>query len=296
MERESLPEGGSGVTSGSVVDVSELGDGIKKSAPHYFIRDPLADERNARQREYRKKNRERLLAIERASRARNKDLKREAEYAKEWRRNNAEKYALTRKEWAEKNREKLRIKTNEYYANNKERRAAQSKMYRERDAEALKARRLANYAAKKDEINARCAQWWKDHPEKLKEKNEKYLSRRRELSKIRRADPVQRLKDSSRTRTRLALSLAGIPKHDHTFDLIGCTPTEFKAYIESKFEPWMNWDNYGEWEVDHIVALSKFDLSDREQLLKAFHYTNCQPLKQFDNRSKCDRDDWVKPS
>lgn len=69
---------------------------------------------------------------------------------------------------------------------------------------------------------------------------------------------------------------------------MGCSIVEFKNYIESKFQPGMSWDNWGPkgWHIDHIVPLSKFDLTNREQFLKACHYTNLQPLWARDNLSK----------
>ena len=72
---------------------------------------------------------------------------------------------------------------------------------------------------------------------------------------------------------------------------LGCSIKEFKVYLEDKFHPHpmtgqlMTWDNHTlrGWHIDHIVPLISFDLTDRDQLLKACHYTNMQPLWWRDN-------------
>lgn len=289
MEREALPEGSCGLASSPALDVSKLGDGEKKSPSHYFISDPEKDERNARQREYRRLNRDRILATERASKARNKDLAREAAYAKQWRLDNSDRFKSNSLSWREKNREKLRAGYRSHYAANKEKRLAQAKASRERDP-LLKEKQAAYRAKNRERINSANRAWWKSHPEKQKQKDASYLSRKLELKRLKRAnDPIERIKDASRTRVRFILEKAGVAKHDHTFDLIGCTPDFLKSFLEAQFNPMMNWDNYGTyWEIDHIIAVSKFNLEDREQLNKAFHYSNCRPLEVPSNRAKCD--------
>jgi hypothetical protein len=69
---------------------------------------------------------------------------------------------------------------------------------------------------------------------------------------------------------------------------LGCSIKKFKDYLESKFEPWMSWENHGRfgWHIDHIKPLISFDLSNPEELKKACHYTNLQPLQWRKNISK----------
>jgi len=69
--------------------------------------------------------------------------------------------------------------------------------------------------------------------------------------------------------------------------LLGCSANEVKLYLESKFKLNMTWNNYGTcWDIDHIVSLASFDLSDSEQLKKACHHTNLQPLWKEEHRLK----------
>ena len=55
---------------------------------------------------------------------------------------------------------------------------------------------------------------------------------------------------------------------------------DFKTRIESMFKDNMTWENYGEWEVDHIIPLSK----GGEHAV-----TNLQPLWKIENRQKSNK-------
>jgi len=92
----------------------------------------------------------------------------------------------------------------------------------------------------------------------------------------------------------------GYSKTSNTFNILGCTFDEFRIYLESKFEPWMNWENRGfyngelnyGWDIDHIIPLSSG--KTEEEIILLNHYTNLQPLCSKINRDiKKDRLDYV---
>lgn len=60
----------------------------------------------------------------------------------------------------------------------------------------------------------------------------------------------------------------------------GCEYQEFKAYLESLFQPGMTWANYGQgfnsWNLDHIVPLDT--ATSVEELYKLSHFTNICPM------------------
>jgi hypothetical protein len=95
---------------------------------------------------------------------------------------------------------------------------------------------------------------------------------------------------SNSLRSRLWHALKDNQKTGSAVKDLGCSIGEFKLYLESKFQPGMTWSNYSYrgWHIDHIVPISKFNLSSREELLKACHYTNLQPLWMQDNLKKGD--------
>lgn len=94
-----------------------------------------------------------------------------------------------------------------------------------------------------------------------------------------------RIRDCLRSRLHKALKngyKAGSAVRD-----LGCSIESLKGYLESRFLSGMSWENHGsgkdKWNIDHIIALSSVDLTDREQLTKVCHYTNLRPLWQPDN-------------
>ena len=80
-------------------------------------------------------------------------------------------------------------------------------------------------------------------------------------------------------------------KETKTMDIVGCTPQELRLKLESKFDVWMNWDNYGygkgKWVIDHIIPLSS--AKNIDELYKLCHYSNLQPLSWVDNMKKSNK-------
>ncbi len=81
-------------------------------------------------------------------------------------------------------------------------------------------------------------------------------------------DTNYRFQARSRAIIRKGLRQQGIKKFNKTVALIGCTWNEYRLYIESLWEPWMTWENYGslpgQWEIDHILPIVSFDLQLQE--------------------------------
>ena len=79
-------------------------------------------------------------------------------------------------------------------------------------------------------------------------------------------------------------------KGSKTSEILGCSFEEFRLYLESKFENWMNWENRGlyngelnyGWDMDHITPISSAE--NKEDIIKLNHYKNFQPLCSYKNR------------
>ena len=68
--------------------------------------------------------------------------------------------------------------------------------------------------------------------------------------------------------------------------IIGCSPKELKKHIQKKFKKGMTWKNHGDWHIDHIKPLAQFDPYNDKEIIKAFRFTNMQPLWKLENLRK----------
>jgi len=72
-------------------------------------------------------------------------------------------------------------------------------------------------------------------------------------------------------------------------ELLGCSRDELKNLLEKKFTKNMTFENYGEWEIDHIRPLASFNLKSVDEIKICFNHNNIQPLWKSENRSKKDK-------
>lgn len=98
-------------------------------------------------------------------------------------------------------------------------------------------------------------------------------------------------------RGRLRQILKKVGKVEHTTDYLGCNSSDFYDYIMSRMTPEMNISNI---HLDHIKPVSKFDLSNLDEVYKCCHWSNIQPLLSKDNLKKSnkwtisDEENWIK--
>jgi len=154
-------------------------------------------------------------------------------------------------------------------------------------------------------------EWNRLHPEKIKQYKEKYqnnldVNKRKKQSQAYYKLNSKNLKDKKtekyhnnpifkistliRNSINRTFKRGGYSRNSSTPEIIGCSFPEFKLYLESKFEPWMNWENQGKyngefnfgWDIDHIIPIKVS--KSKEEVLLLNHYTNLQPLCSKINR------------
>lgn len=129
-----------------------------------------------------------------------------------------------------------------------------------------------------------------------KEKHRKYQQVYQQRPEIKKRRSYQRKHDPDhqrRQQLRHKVNLAVIHQTKYTstiHKLIGCDVATARAHLESQFENWMNWENYGsgrgKWCIDHIVAVATIDIFNEDEVKRIFHYTNMQPLEFCKNSKK----------
>jgi hypothetical protein len=97
-------------------------------------------------------------------------------------------------------------------------------------------------------------------------------------------DPNFKLLNLLRSRLYHSFKASQWMKSDKREALLGANIITVKAHIESLFTEGMNWDNMGEWHIDHILPIGKCE--SLEEMVNRCNYKNLQPLWAIDNLKK----------
>ena len=252
----------------------------------------------------RRKERDRIYYLK------NKDKR------KKYYEDNKEKILEKKKKYYEDNKEEINEKDREEYKNNKESENIRSKKYYEKNKDKViknkkeykenNIEKVNNYKIDKEKRGLKIKEYYKKNKDIISEKNKVYYTNNKEkikeinkkyrednkdfINNKRNSNPVEKLKHSIRGSISKSIRKNGYTKNSKTIDILGCTYEEFKFHLESKFESWMSWDNYGKyngkinygWDFDHIIPLNSVEIE--EDIIKLNHYTNLQPLCSYTNR------------
>ena len=189
-----------------------------------------------------------------------------------------------------RNKEKSKASWKAYYEKNKITLAEKKSEYKRKNYDAIQNRRALYRLNNKEKLAADSARRRAENPENIAESRRRYRKNRPgreyQLTKQR---PSALL--SKRIRTRLYLIVKG-KKLGSAVKALGCTSDQLKEYLESQFQPGMTWENWGKgkgcWNIDHIVPLARFDLTNEQHFVLANYYMNLQPLWFEDNVRKSD--------
>lgn len=157
----------------------------------------------------------------------------------------------------------------------------------------------------KDCYNKRCE---KDpnHKHKCCERNKRYKQKPENKAKIniqiknrRKNDPDFKIRKNFSRAINAALSNNNLSKNGKScFDIVSYSFDGLIQHLENKFEYWMTKKNHGVynsktwddndpstwvWNIDHIIPLSHFDLTDPEQFQKAWALENLRPYSAKQN-------------
>lgn len=193
-------------------------------------------------------------------------------YRKQWYEKNKSKEKISMRSYYNKNAESLKEYAKKYYEENKELILEKTKKYK-RDFYHRNKQKDALYRERnREKIRLRKQRYYQKNKKKIQEKRNQYL------------DKNIGAKLAARIRTRLYLAIKD--KSLSLPEYLGCTTQVLMAHLQSQFQSGMSWDNYGEWHIDHIAPLSSFNLEEPEELARACHYSNLQPLWAGDNLRK----------
>ncbi len=177
-----------------------------------------------------------------------------------------------------KHRIELRKKAVEYYYKNKENILNQHKKKRKQTSSVLEMERKYRFKHRE-----KYKQYNKDYQTKNKEK---LLKNRRIGARLLRTNIHYKISHNISCYIQRSLKDKKNGKHWET--IVGYSLSVLMTHLANKFKPGMNFYNYGDWQIDHIIPISLFKYSsyDDESFKQCWALNNLQPLWREDNLLK----------
>ena len=124
------------------------------------------------------------------------------------------------------------------------------------------------------------------------------LQKARSKRKRMKTDPSYKLRHQISKRINKKLKLHDVIKNCSIWTKLPYKPSQLKAHLESLWEPWMSWSNYGAynannrtWQIDHIIpsAALPFDSLDHLNFIRLWCLENLRPMESYANLMKSDK-------
>lgn len=205
---------------------------------------------------------------------------------KEYRDLNKDLIREKRRKYYQENKKILIKKSRDYYENNKNDLKIKSKIYRDKNIEKLIERNRKFQNDNKDKLNIKNKSRIRSNEYKEREKarrqtNEYREHRRKYTKKYYYKNPHLFAWRSILSNT---LKRFNKKKEDETIKLLGYSALQLKEHLENLFLEGMNWNNYGEWHIDHIKMVCDFDKNTSMNIVNSLN--NLRPLWAKDNCSR----------
>jgi hypothetical protein len=189
----------------------------------------------------------------------------------------------------------------EYYRKNRAKILARQNQYNESKREEQRQYSKDYYDNNKFSVLKRQNEYQKLNRAEATEYHNNYVKKRTTT------DPIFRLRRNVSSTIYLTLKSNGSSKRgESVMKYLSYTIEELRKHLESQFEPWMNWDNWGvyntstyddqdsstwRWNIDHIVPQSKLPYTSMmdENFQKCWALKNLRPMLSKANLEKGDK-------
>ena len=218
-----------------------------------------------------------------------KDPEKAKEHNKKYHQENKEKILERVKKYREENKEKILEQRKKHYEENRDELLEEKKKYYQENKEKIKEKKKKYYQKNKDKAKEYNSKYYQKNKDNIRAHNTTYRNKKYHT------DPCYKLRQTVKVSIRQALK--GGKGGQSFLPYVDWTIQELKEHLESKFEPWMTWENHGvchptenRWHIDHImpqsVLLEGVETMDHPKFRECWALKNLQPLEARENMSK----------